>query len=506
MDPAAFDYPAGEIRKIETHISWVILTNRYAYKIKKPLVLDFLDFGSLEQRRFFCTEEIRLNRPWAPDIYIDVIPITEHQGRLRFGGAGEPLDYAVRMHRFDEKLRLDRQLSLGRLTADDMQELGQAIAARHAGAAPADAALRERVLQMTSAQIRDNFTTLQGKTAAATLASLLEWTEAELEIAASLFEQRFDAGFVRDCHGDLHLANLVRMPNGIRSYDCIEFNEDLRRIDTMCDSAFLVMDLVANGRGDLAALFLNRYLECCGDYAGVALLDLYFVYRSMVRAKIAVIRSAESSLENESLRNLAEADRYCRIALRQTWKPAPLLIIMSGLSGCGKTWISGQVMAWLPAIRIRSDIERKRLSGLSASAQTHSPIAGGIYTPHSSHDVYEHLCTSARAILDARHNVIIDAAFLHRAQRDRALEVAEGCGYRAVIVSVTAPLDVMRERISRRKQESGGASEAGLEVLEYQLASAEEFTAREQQRVIVFENLIDADIGSLLDAIRQGRA
>lgn len=505
-DPAAFDDAVGTVQRIETHISWVLLTRRHAYKIKKALVLDFLDFGDLERRRFYCEEEIRLNRPWAPDIYIDVVAITEQGGQPRFGGDGEPVEYAVRMHRFGEHLRLDHQLSAGRLSADDMRELGQAVADRHDGAPAAAPGTRERVLHMTSALMRDNFATLEGHADAATLTTLLEWTEAGLRSAEDLIGQRFDQGFVRDCHGDLHLGNLVRMPGGIRTFDCIEFSDDLRRIDVMCDTAFLVMDLVAKGHGELAAQFLNRYLERCGDYAGVAVLDLFFVYRSLVRAKVAALRSRECAPQAERQEHLAAADRYCRIALRKTCKAAPLLIVMHGLSGSGKTWVSGRLMALLPAIRVRSDVERKRLFGRAETARTEAPIEGGIYTPRSSQAVYEHICRTAQTVLATGHNVIVDATFLRREQRERALAVADGCGCRAVIVSVTAAPEVMRERILRREQGADEVSEASLQVLENQLATGEDFTTQERQRVIEFENRAGADIGCLLDAIRQGTA
>jgi len=502
-DPAAFDFPPGKIETIETHISWVILTDRYAYKIKKPLRLEFLDFGTLERRKFFCDEEIRLNRPWAPDIYLDVIAITEDGERLRFGDHGRTVEYAVRMRRFDESLRLDRQLSAGQLTAADMRELGESIAARHMAAPIADEADRARTLRMTSALIRDNFAPLHGQTNADTLTSLLEWTEAELAATATLIEQRFDAGFFRDCHGDLHLANLVRMPGGIRTFDCIEFSEDMRRIDVICDTAFLVMDLVANARSDLAAGFLNRYLECCGDYAGVALLDLYFVYRSLVRAKVAVICSQECELQSERLRNLADADRYCRIALRQTWKPAPMLVIMSGLSGSGKTWVSSQLLARLPAIRIRSDVERKRLFGIAEGAASGSGIGEGIYSSQSGQDVYEHLFRTARLLLDTRHNVILDAAFLQQKFRDAALEIAAGRGYSVVIVDVRAPMALLRERLQWRRESAADASEADFDVLDYQLAAAEELTASQLQRTIVFENIEGCSVDRLVADIRR---
>ena len=503
MAPAAFEHPVTSVDLIETHISWVILTNDTVYKIKKPLVLDFLDFGDLERRRFFCEEEIRLNRPWAPEIYIDVVPITLENDRPRFGGAGMPIEYAVRMHRFDQSLRLDQQLEHDKLTVLDMKELGQAIATRHAAAPAANPRQRKHLLAINIEFMRDNFAALEGFIDNDVLASLSAWNERELDNVHGLLGRRFDDGFVRDCHGDLHLANLVRLPSGITTFDCIEFNSDLRTIDVICDIAFLVMDLVARQRHDLAAHFLNRYLEQSGDYAGVALPDLYFVYRCLVRAKVAAIRSEEEDSDADRQADLVEAHRYCDMALKQISKPTPVLIIMSGLSGSGKTRVSGELMAAMPAIRVRSGIERKRMFGLDETEDSASDIDKGIYTPATSRKVYSHLIETACSILRFHHNVILDAAFLHADECERAIRAARECGFPTVIVRVEAPIEVLRERIRRRAQASSDASEADVAVLEHQLASAEPLPARTEEHVIVCDNSGDVDVAALKKKIRR---
>jgi predicted kinase len=217
-----------------------------------------------------------------------------------------------------------------------------------------------------------------------------------------------------------------------------------------------------------------------------------------VRAKVAVISSQECDVETERLRNIAEADRYCHIALRQTRKPAPTLVIMFGLSGSGKTWVSERLMAALPAIRLRSDVERKRLSGLSETADSGSDINKGIYTEHSSRDVYDHLLKLAKTILTARHHVILDAAFLHAADRNLALTMADSCGFAAVIVAVHAPISLMQERLQERGHNAIDASEAGLDVLEHQRSVAETPGAAELERTIVFENIGQPDIDDLV--------
>ena len=501
MTPAAFDHPVSDVDLIETHISWVILVDEYVYKIKKPLVLDFLDFGDLDSRRFFCEEEIRLNRPWAPEIYVDVVPVTLDDGTPRFGGSGTPVEYAVRMRRFDQNLRIDRQLERGELTVADMRELGRAIAARHAGASLADASQRDRLVALTIRFMWDNFAALEAHIGGPELASLSDWTGRELGRVDSLLRRRFDDGYVRDCHGDLHLANLVRLPSGITTFDCIEFNADLRMIDVVCDIAFLVMDLVARGRRDLAAHFLNRYLERSGDYGGLTLLDLYFVYRCLVRAKVAVIRSQAGESKSESDTDLAEARRYVDMATRQISKPSPRLVVMSGLSGSGKTHLSGELMAAMPAIRLRSDVERKRMFGLDETADSASGVGEGIYAPQSTRDVYARLCETASSILESGHNVILDAAFLRSDQREAAFRVALDCGCAAVLLRIEAPPAVLRTRI-RQRAASGDASEADLAVLEHQLATAEPLSACETARSITCDYTGKIDLAALVQSIR----
>lgn len=261
------------------------------------------------------------------------------------------------------------------------------------------------------------------------------------------------------------------------------------------------MDLVAKQRRDLAAHFLNRYLECTGDYDSVRLLNLYFVYRCLVRAKVAAIRSQERDLGAEYEADRLEINQYADIALRQITQGVPMLVVMSGLSGSGKSWVSGQLMAAMPAIRMRSDLERKRMSGMDEAQSSASAIASGIYSHDMTRCVYARLSTTARTILQAGHNVILDAAFLHGAERDAALATARNCASGCVILQVTAPDKVMRARLRQRQAQGSDISEAGLEVLEYQLATAEPLTKAEKGRAICYENSSALQIDQLVAQI-----
>ena len=501
LRPEAFPHPADDIELMETHISWVVLAGNYAYKIKKPVVLDFLDFGTLEKRRHFCEEELRLNQPWAPELYLDVVAVTGPAGEPVIGGDGEVLEYSVKMLRFDQDLRLDRQLADGLLSVGDMKELGQNIAARHAAAAQPDPADRERLLRQAIHYFRENFDHLGDILNEDEFRFLREWTERELEKHEATLQQRFDDGFVRDCHGDLHLGNLVRLPSGITTFDCIEFNPDLRTTDVFADVGFLVMDLTEKGHPELAAHFLNRYLERSGDYEGAILLDLSFVYRCLVRAKVAAIRSREREDEDERAGDIGEARDYAAMARRQATDGEPVLVIMHGLSGSGKTWLAERLMAELPAIRVRSDIERKRLFGLDETAESGSGIGSGIYSAKASAETYERLFTLADSLLAAGHHVVLDAAFLKKKQRVSAQSVASSLGVDAVLVCAEAPVAVLRERIERRAMLNNEASEADLAVLEHQLRAAEGLWRDE--RVIRVDTSREPDIQGLVSSIRQ---
>ena len=489
---AAFDHPAEAVERLETHISWLLLAGEFVYKIKKPIALPFLDFSTLAKRKHFCEEELRLNRYWAPELYVDVVPVTVCDGVARLGGDGTVVDYAVRMHRFDQAMRLDNQLSSNELTADDMLALANYLAARHTEARVADPAERDRVLDETRSLMMDNFDVLDGRFDEDRVAALRRWTCRALDDLESIVGRRFDDGHVRNCHGDLHLGNLVRLETGLKAFDCIEFSADLRHIDTICDISFLVMDLLSKDQAGLAAVFLNRYLEVTGDYEGVVLLELFTVYRSLVKAKVAVIRADERASAHERQADLDAAARYLALAVSRTKRPRPTLILMHGLSGSGKTYVSTQLLTALPAIRIRSDLERKRLAGLGAYDSSASPPGEGLYDADTGQRTYERLRLLAAMILGAGHNVIIDAAFLDTGERRAACLMAERLNAAAVIVDVRAPDAERRQRIAGRAARRDAASEADAAVLDYQLGTAEPLTPAELDMTVVCDNSLSS--------------
>lgn len=488
-DPACYPHPVNRIELIETHISWLLLTGPYAYKLKKPVGLGFVDFTTLARRRHFCDEELRLNRRLAPDLYLDVVPITGTPQAPRIGGDGEAIEYAVRMRQFAQEDLLDRRLAEGRLDPRHVDEIADTAAGFHhaAPAAPVEAAWGTPPTVLAPAL--ENFAQIEqrlsGNGVHLRLAALRRWTLAEHARLAETFSARRAAGCVRECHGDMHLGNMALVDGRPVVFDCIEFNPDLRWIDVASECAFTVMDFAARRHAGLGWRFLNRYLEGTGDYDAVAVLHWYLVYRAMVRAKVDCIRArapdvaADRAAEQwqDFLERLALAER-CAAPRR------PVLAITCGPSGSGKTHATQHVLERCGAIRIRSDIERKRIHGYAGSAQTGSAPGGGIYGPEATRRTFDRLGGIATELLAARQCVLVDATFLTRESRRTFRAIAQAAGARFVIVCCHAPAEVARRRIDARRRAGIDASEANHGIYARQQQAWEPFAPDECDAVI----------------------
>ena len=489
-DPAAYDHPVGRVRLHETHISWVLLTGDYAYKIKKPVDFGFLDFSSLDKRRFYCEEEVRLNRRFAPQLYLGVVPVTRHDGRIRMGGQGPAIEYAVRMRQFDDSRLLDRLAERGELDDGLVDDMAAVIAGFHQRAEPAPAGSSwgepDDIQHWYQENIDHIRPLLDDEGRLRQLLHLEEWGRRECARLRDTLLARRRAGRVRECHGDLHLGNLVCIDGRVTLFDCIEFNPNLRWIDVISEVAFLYMDLVHRGLDRQARRFLNRYLQHGGDYAGLVLLPYYLVYRALVRAKVAILRLAQAQDAQQRRHTRAEYDAYADLAQRFTRPGRPALMITCGLSGSGKSTLAARLVEWLGAVQIRSDVERKRLFGLAPDARTGSGVDAGIYTQDASRRTYERLAQLARTVVEAGFPVVVDATFLQRARRAAFRDLAVATGVPFVILDLRAPADVLRQRVTARERAGGDPSEAGLAVLEKQMRDAEP-PGTDEGRVVVID-------------------
>jgi uncharacterized protein len=483
---------APPVERIETHISWVLLTATEAYKFKKPVQLGFLDFGSRAARAHACAEELRVNRRLAPGLYLDVVafrgaadaPITE--------GTGPVLEYAVRMRRFAPEAVFDRRLALGRLSEAEVDALARRIARFHAEAEVATPAQPWGQPAAMAATVRATLARLADT--GADCADLNAWAEQTAHALASYHAARLRDGRVREGHGDLHLANLVVLDDGPTAFDAIEFDPGLRWIDVMTDFAFALMDFMARGRDDLAWRALDAYLEASGDFDGLAGLRYDLVYRAAVRAMVARLRDAASA---EALSYLACARRCRRIGA------PPALVLMRGWSGSGKSTLAQGLLAQIGAVRVRSDVERKRLHGVDALAATRAGIGAGIYTADASARTRARLAEVARGALAAGWRLIVDATHCRRDERQAMRALARAAGVPFAIVECRADSQVLRERVRARRAQGCDPSEADQAVLEHQMRADEALDADELREALIVatDQPIDfAAIGAALNA------
>ena len=475
-DPQAFGHPLQHLKLLETHISWVILTGEYAYKIKKPVDFGFLDFSSLRKRRHYCEEELRLNRRFAPQIYLGLVEIRGTADAPRLHGHGEVIEYAVKMLEFPQRDLLSALAQDERLENRHIDLMADTISAAHAGSPRCDPGSDFGSARSVARWSDENIDHINASVPQALLPRafhrLETWYRHDDELAASI-DARKQAGFVRECHGDCHLGNMALIEDRVVLFDCIEFNPELRWIDTISEAAFVAMDLQARGYAGFCWRFVNRYLEAGGDYEGIRLLRYYFVYRALVRAKVEALRVDQNRLDETSLR---PAFDYILLAERWAGSHRAALILMHGLSGSGKSTVAAQLAEKLGAIRIRSDVERKRLFGLGADAHSGSTTGGGIYAADASEQTYRRLAELAQIVVDSDFCVIVDATFLRRSQRLRILGLKSRHAHRNIIVDCDAPRAELERRIATRADDP---SEADLSVLERQIAIQEPLAADE---------------------------
>jgi hypothetical protein len=476
--PGVYPHPVDRVDVLQTHISYVLLAGDYAYKIKKPVNLGFLDFSTLDARQRCCEEELRLNRRTAADLYLATVRVTGSVAAPQLDGDGPAIEYAVKMRRFAQDDLLDSMAKRGECSPAIVDALARKLAAFHTTVAVAGPdspfGTAERVMAPPRANF-DHIEKLIGESPdVPQLERLRTWTDREGARLIPVFAARRRDGFIRECHGDLHLGNITLIGGEPTPFDCIEFNADLRWIDVMNEVAFLVMDLADHRLPGLAIRCLNAYCEATGDYAGLAVLRFYMVYRAMVRAKIACIRMQQQGVAADvKAATEAEYRGYFQLAERLAHRGATALVLTHGLSGSGKTTVAGVLAERFGAIRIRSDVERKRLFGLEASARTASAVGSGIYDPEATRRTYARLADLARSVIAAGWPVIVDATFLRAAERTAFRELARELAVPAVIVSCTAPDAELRARILAREQTRADASEAGLEVLARQRDASE---------------------------------
>ena len=487
LEPAAYPHPVSDVALVETHMSWVLLTGEFAYKIKKPVNYAFVDLRSLERRAFYCREELRLNRRFARNLYIEVCEITVTDGKASIAGQGKVIEHAVRMRQFEASHELDRLLADGRIEPAELETFGRELADVHLQLPVdegADAAGRpevtRRILLENLEECRQSAVLVGTDGAMRTLRQRYTGFVAE---ADDWLQERWQQGRVRECHGDLHSRNVVRYGGRLIAFDCIEFNPSFRWIDVADDVAFMMMDLQARQFPLHAHAFRSGYLSGSGDFAACRMLRLYQVHRALVRAKVTALEAAGKHGSGRASA-LAQHRDYLGYAEQQLAGSRPMLLLMFGLSGSGKTWLAERLAPSLDAVHIRSDVERKRLAGLAERQPSHSGLGQDIYSPERNTEAYARLAECAANALAGGYAVIVDAAFQRRADRARFKALATGHGAALRVIRCHAPRRELESRLEHRSRAGTDASEADLEVLEWQERHFEPLQESEELEVL----------------------
>ncbi|MSQ32925.1 MAG: kinase [Dehalococcoidia bacterium] len=473
LEPSAYPEPTSRVELVQTHLSWVFLTDRHVYKLKRPVNLGFADFTSLERRRFFCQEEVRLNRRLSPTMYLGVVPLTRKpNGSIALGGRGETVDYAVKMVRLPADRMLDALVERGQASVEIMERIADRVAGFHAaaetggrvdeigGSMETIRVNTEENFQQTAPFIGQTVTMEQYE-------AIVAYTRQFLAQRAPLFASRVSQGRIRDCHGDLHAGNIC-VEDGLYIYDCIEFNERFRFGDVAAEVAFLAMDLDVRGRPGLGRAFVQRYVVQTKDDALEELLPFYQCYRAYVRGKVAGFRLADAGLaeaEREGLRRQAQA--YFRAAHRYARGPdRPLrLLITVGLAGTGKTTVAEALGARLDAAVISSDALRKELAGLGPAERRYEPWGQGLYAPEATARTYDALLERAREHLEAGRSVVLDASYRKQAWREGPRLLAQELGAQFWALEVVCPRELALERLRRRVAGAPVPSDGRPEIL-----------------------------------------
>ena len=510
LKPSAYAESTSTVELIQTHVSYIFLTDDHAYKVKKPVDFGFLNFATLDRRRFYCDEEVRLNRRLCPSIYLGVMEVRETAaGGAAFFGEGPVIDYAVKMKRLPAERMLDRLLAAGRVGRDDVRTIAGTIADFHLRA--------ERNGEIAACgsldAIRSNWDENVGQSRSFCGATIRgrdfllieQWVERFLKEHSALFAGRVAGGFIRDGDGDLHLENISLGEDGsVCIFDCIEFNTRFRYGDTAADIAFLLMDFDFHGRPDLSELFLDEYVRATGDGEVRPVVDFYKVYRAYVRGKVESMRMADLQIP-EPERNAARerASRYFRLArgyiVRGTLPKT--LIITCGPTGSGKSFAAREISRELGLEIISSDVIRKELAGLSPRDRRSESFGEGIYCAAATARTYAELLNRAEERLAAGRGVIVDATLRHTADRAPFRQLAARHGARFHIIHAICPEELLRQRLEARRRDPAEPSDGRWEVYLHQRDDFEPPTAGEGNLLTVDTSGTAAEIA---DALLEG--
>lgn len=479
LDPAGRPLDPGSAELRQTHVSYLLFTKDFVYKIKKPVNFGFLDFTSLEKRRFYCGEEVRLNRRCAPRVYLGVVAITADANGFQLGGNGDAVEYAVKMKRLSEEMSLRRMLDAYNVTEELIRRLGRTIAGFHKSAATSEHISAFGSPDVIGKNTRENFSQTEqfiGKAIGQGLfLRIKDYAASFIEANSALLGRRVSEGFIRDCHGDIHSEH-VFAGEDIEIIDCIEFNERFRFSDIVADEAFLSMDLDFHNRQDLSALFDSEYFNSTGDDEGRRLLDFYKCYRAYVRGKVEAFKAFEEEV-GEAARSealLSAIYHFYLSGLYASGVVKPKLLIVCGLPGTGKSTVAKAIAERTGFVHMMSDVVRKELAGRKPEDIEFERFGEGIYSEHFTERTYAEFAKRAEGVLRQGRSCIADATFSKRRYLKKLMDAAASVGAPVHVIECTATNATVRARLDERRWEAGNVSDADWRIYLGKKASFEE--------------------------------
>ncbi len=492
LDPAAYEDEPGPIELVETHISWIFLGESHVHKVKKPVDYGFLDFTTLERRRRACHREVELNRRLSPSVYLGVEKIKLSDGRFRIGGPGKTVDYAVVMRRLPKGRSLTALIERNEVSDRDVRRIAERIARFHQDAETGADIARVGGPATVRRNVEENFAQTRrfiGDTITRdAFDDLVAYSSAFMDANGALLARRASQGRVRDCHGDLHCAQIF-LDEELSFIDTIEFNDEYRYSDVASDIAFLAMDLEFHGRPDLSAAFVDGYVRESEDLEVLKLLNFFKVYRAYVRGKVTSFRLDEPGLSGEERAALYEtARRYFKLAHSYvSLTTGPTLILVAGLTGSGKTTIARELARRWDLMYVSSDVTRKALAGIAATERRFERFGEGIYAEEGTARTYEALFDAASEHLKSGTSVVVDATFRRAGDRARAEELARRHGAELWVVECTLGSEETRRRLALRARGGPNVSDGRWEIFLVQRGAWEPVTEVAHGRHVVLE-------------------
>lgn len=505
QNAALFNHNTQYFKVIETHISWVILTGEYVYKIKKPMNFGFLDFSTLEQRKQFCTKELELNQKLAPELYLDVLAITGTETNPEFNGKGAPIEYAIKMREFPQSSLFDALLKINALHSMHIIDLAHELANFHEKTdtdTPDFFGTPEQIFEPVVQNFEQIREMLKDKKDLSELEKVETWSYAEHKKLTPVFNHRKLHGFIRACHGDVHLGNITLYHDKPMIFDCIEFNESFRWTDTMADLGFLLMDLYEKNQPRFANILLNTYMLHTGDYAGLQVLPYYQVYRAVVRAKISLFEYVQQTDATEAEKRLQKYRKFITLAQSFINKDKPYLLLTHGMSGSGKSTLAKLLVEKLGLVQLRSDVERKRMAGIPINESSHSGLYTDLYSEQQTQKTYQLLLELTKLSLNSGYSTIVDATFQTEQQRKLFIDYAKQHEMPYCILYCQASLDKLLEWVTTRSMDVS-ISEANKDVLIAQQDKFEPLTSEEIRHCISINTANPVDANIILQSIKE---